>query len=397
MKSRFFLLICTLAILCFVNPDISNSKLKKADQKSNSLESKQDSISINIAQGVLKSKLRNDAVNLLTDFMLHYTDFNGLMNLFSTESKQYINIPFFSYHLPDFFSKGAFTKYKPTLLSIYVIENDTIAKVSFNRIDSVGNTNLKAIFNFGLTTINSELKLENMVMVNSDGWIHRKVGTIEYVFPKCHKFSQQNADSMKTFNEKLSKIFNVTSFEIRYFITNNNIELQRLRGIDYLVDLYSLNIRSGLAEPNNGIIYSGNGSEYYPHEMVHLYIREWIGANNYHPWFDEGLATFLGGSRGMSLDWHLKELASYSSMNDLEFTDLLNMQRQVTESTNIEYTIGGLICKLAYEKGGIASVKELFAVGKTDDDFYKGIYNVLGIKRDDLNKYIINELSQYSK
>src|SRR5690554_4234034 len=101
MKLIYFLLICISVSSCSLEPDFAiRSEFKKTEQESNQFESKQV-LTINVADGVLESQLRDDAVNLLTEFLNHYDDYYGLMDLFSAESKQYINNPFYSYHVPE--------------------------------------------------------------------------------------------------------------------------------------------------------------------------------------------------------------------------------------------------------------------------------------------------------
>lgn len=397
IASFLVLFVATLLISCNSesNPTRNEPLKEKLGINEDSLMDK-DSVNIHIADGVSSSKLREETVGLLTDFLMNYLNPSRLINLYDVESREYIHNTFSSYHIWEFLEEDAFITYKPTLLSIYTMDTDTIAKVSFNNIDSLGNTNLEAIFNFGLTYSKSELLLKNMVMVNSKGWVHRKVGVIEYIFPDCYNFSEQNANRMIEFNRELSELFKVEPFDYRYYITANEIELQKLRGIDYLVNMYSMNNSTGAAEAANNLIFAGNGSEYYPHELVHLFVRKWIGANSYHLWFDEGLATLLGGSGGMGLDYHLGALAEYSKNNSIDFSDVLNCRVQISDTTGFMYAVGGLLCKLAFEKGGIELVKVLFLAGKTDENFYEAIESVLGVKQEDLNQYILLELEPYS-
>jgi aminopeptidase N len=43
---------------------------------------------------------------------------------------------------------------------------------------------------------------------------------------------------------------------------------------------------------------------------VHLYTNE-IYPDGYHFWLNEGFATYMGGSSGYDLDWHIEKLKAY--------------------------------------------------------------------------------------
>ena len=62
--------------------------------------------------------------------------------------------------------------------------------------------------------------------------------------------------------------------------------------------------------------------------------------------------------------------------------------------TEYNYAIGGLICKLIYEKKGINGLFELLKSGSTDADFYKVIENNFNIKKQDFGAFIRAELKK---
>lgn len=127
--------------------------------------------------------------------------------------------------------------------------------------------------------------------------------------------------------------------------------------------------------------------ENYFHEVVHIYLNKLFPASQ----LVEGLAVFYGGSLGHDLKWHLTRLNDYLNqhpeinLNDLEkflYTD---------NYTNPSSAIQGLLCYIAYQKGGLEGLKKLMSY----DDTYVAIEKEFGIKKDGLNKYLRQQIKVY--
>ena len=59
------------------------------------------------------------------------------------------------------------------------------------------------------------------------------------------------------------------------------------------------------------------------------------------------------------------------------------------------YAIGGLICKVAYERNGMEAIHQLLMSGKTNEDFYQGIEEVLCVERSCLSDFLYEEIKKY--
>jgi hypothetical protein len=68
--------------------------------------------------------------------------------------------------------------------------------------------------------------------------------------------------------------------------------------------------------------------------------------------------------------------------------------KTLDQYTDYRYVLGGLIIKKAFEKGSYELVKKMLNAGKEDTDFYGAIEKYLGIKRQDLNTIIRQELKE---
>ncbi|MGB0178090.1 MAG: hypothetical protein ACPF9D_13055, partial [Owenweeksia sp.] len=126
---------------------------------------------------------------------------------------------------------------------------------------------------------------------------------------------------------------------------------------------------------------------------VHLFVdRLYTGK---HHWTSEGLATYLGGSRGYPLEWHLVRTQQY--LEEHPETDLNNMLDLITmdEYTGYRYALGGFVIHKLHEKGGWELVKEFMSPGSDNNDYYAKLEEHLGVTRNELNSYMRSELKAY--
>ncbi|MCB0761382.1 MAG: hypothetical protein KDC12_07675, partial [Flavobacteriales bacterium] len=114
---------------------------------------------------------------------------------------------------------------------------------------------------------------------------------------------------------------------------------------------------------------------------------------NKHFWITEGLATYLGGSRGMSLDWHIRRTTTY--LNEHPEIDLNNKLEldNLDAHTSFHYVLGGLVVQRVFEDGGWEMLKDFMNSGTTDEEYYRAIEQYLGVRRSDLNSYIRKQLN----
>ncbi len=109
--------------------------------------------------------------------------------------------------------------------------------------------------------------------------------------------------------------------------------------------------------------------------------------------FIEGFCTYFGGSRGESFEWHKENLKKHLTQHpELNLNNLLEL-RNMDYITDYRYVLGGYFIQLAYENGGANMVKQLLSSGSSDEEFYKALESILGIKKDSLNEYIRTNLN----
>jgi len=236
------------------------------------------------------------------------------------------------------------------------------------------------------------LKLFNPFPINQTLYMaKRKIGPITYIYPSNHKFNKSLAKKQNRKIQKIAREFGFNLSNYNYFFTNNRTEHFGIQGYDFHFENIGVEIPSGRADVTNKIAYSQGCGEYYPHELIHLFLNP--AYPNAHTWFIEGFCTYFGQSRGKSLDWHKQILKIHLNNHpELDLRNLLELNN-MDNLTGFKYVFGGYFIQLAYEKGGANLVKQLLSAGSTNDDFYQSLESILKIKKDGLNEYIRKNLN----
>lgn len=268
-------------------------------------------------------------------------------------------------------------------------------KSVFSHIDENNEIQIDNIITVYAKKIKNKFKLSSSTQYHRKIWNKKSIGSITYYIHPEHKFSQIEADRMKTFNDSIALKFEMKPLKFDYFTTNHSRDVVQVLGYDYMPRMYRPEQTGGLADTNNNIIYAGNNSEYYPHESVHLYVNA-KNSKYKHFLINEGIAALFGGSSGHSLGWHLRKLKEFLLKNpDYNFNSLDELKKDIPNGeymTDLRYVIGGLVCKNIYEKEGMKGLYEAMDSGRTDKDFYRLIYEKFGVDKQDFEDYIKSEV-----
>lgn len=293
----------------------------------------------------------------------------------------------------DYFNDDHY--YKPTLLSIVQLDSCDLAYIAFSHQENNELANVSSIIKVLITEVNGKKKIGNGFNFNLKKykWKHNKVGVIDYYNAPQLSINYQQADSMNNFNELIAERMQTKLIRFSYLVSDNFEQLQQIKGILYEATSFV----GAQAETYSKRIYVSTGTFYYPHELVHLYTYQLFKYGYFHSLFYEGLATYWGGSRGRSLQKHLEDISRYTKANSsISLEDINNYKTiWVNGYTDTFYAIGGLICKLAYEKQGFKGLETLFNAGTTNANAYEAIEKVLGVKKADLNVFLRKELQKY--
>lgn len=303
------------------------------------------------------------------------------------EQESYLNFDF----LESEFNPSLYMGYPIHVLSISSINEVYEIKAQFSFCKDDNTPFVLAIVNYFAKKEEDEFKLYNALKFNKQNWKCETNGIIDFYFPNYHKFDKEKADKLNVFVKTICKNFDVEPKPFDYFLADNFDEIQRLKGIDYYVGMGGESTPSGKASENK--VYCSGLGEYYPHEVFHVQIDDHYP--NKHFWVSEGMATFLGGSRGKSLEWHIKKTNEYLKREpEINLNNLLELDN-LDNITAYHYVLGGLIIEKIYEKGGWELIKKFMQSGKSDSDYYNAIEKYLGIHQTELNFYLRNELESY--
>ncbi len=260
-------------------------------------------------------------------------------------------------------------------------------KAMFSSCESDGTPYVLTIVNFYAKKEIENYKLYNALFINRKRWLTNKIGLVSFYSPLYHKFDSAKAKKMSDFAIELCKNLELEPVPFEYYLAGDFDELQNIKGIDYWLGM------GGEVKPtgrggNGSVFCSGMGENYF-HEPFHVLVGLKYKS---HLWVAEGMATYLGGSRGQPLSWHITRVNKYLKDNlEINLNNLLSL-RTMDEYTDFRYVLGGLIAKRIFEKGGWKLIREFMNSGYSDEDYYNAIEKYLGIKRNDLNKYLRQEL-----
>lgn len=233
-----------------------------------------------------------------------------------------------------------------------------------------------------------EYRLYDPLKITTKDWRYKRVGPIDYYFPFNYYFDQRTAQQMAIFCQGLKNKYSLPDVEpIEFYIARNVDEISQAVGLDYF-----LGPTSGRSHAPNSQVFSALGSEWYPHEIVHIFFRE------FKPHFIlmEGIATLEGGSMNRSFDELVKELDSFFTINDtLTFQNILDSP-YLEGGTTIYYTTGAVLCKMAWEKKGAETVKTLLSGGYQNEELYQTLESVLGVTRENITQILRAKVKEYA-
>lgn len=334
----------------------------------------------------------NEPLNLWLNFLKTQDDKAGSKYWNTKEIEQFSDSTYFQMPDLDYFELGnkiETLNYGTTVLSITKLDSlyKITSKFEFRISDSASITPFIFHVYAKKEKSSDSLKLYNPFPINKKLSMEEfTFKNITYIYPKHHAFNKSLAKKQYRIVRTIEKDFELSLENASFIFTSDRSSYFEMRGYDFHFQNNGVEYPSGNADVPNSTVYSYGCNEYYPHEIVHLLINpKWP---NSHAWFLEGFATYFGGSRGKTLDWHLEKLnahlINYPELDLNNLLELINMD----DFTDFRYVIGGLFIKIAYEKGGTEMVKQIMTSENSDVGFYKTIESTLGVKKESINQYI---------
>lgn len=218
-------------------------------------------------------------------------------------------------------------------------------------------------------------------------WERRSPGHITFWYVPGHKPNPAKIDRAIRFVDSVTKLFSVPPPQhLDVYVGDSMDEVQRTIGLDFYPESSGPGQRSGGLNLGS-ILLVGNPTigEDYLHEFVHAVLGPSLSAGS--RLLSEGVATWLGGSRGRTTREMFALLRSYQQADStLSFTTLVRQGFDVADAdrgTNLLYATGALIVDAVYRKNGIASVRRIYQLRTDPNTLLRAISIELGVPPDD--------------
>lgn len=280
------------------------------------------------------------------------------------------------------------------ILSISKTENDYIIKSAFYDRETF---DIYAITNVVATKINDIFYLTNYQPKLIKDWQTRTVGNIIYHFYPEYQFNEEKAEQANAYLNKICSVFELKPEKINYFVCRDCEDIFKVKGFDYVLSMGN-GTECGFFDTYNNIIYAtALAGENHQHEITHF-------INNYFPNANEllltGLSAYWGDEnahKGKPLLYSIKRVNEYLKNHPEIDLNKPNEFWKLDEETNPQYVTGAIICDIAFEKGGINTLKHFLNNSKSEEEFLLFIEKELRVKKGDLNKTIRQRIEKISK
>jgi len=279
--------------------------------------------------------------------------------------------------------------YKPTLMELIEIDStQKLLKIGFvGHNKETDESIIRAIYNLiAVKSNNGKWYLRQAIEHITHNWIVQNENSITYLFPPEKSINQNEIKKQANDIKNICTFFNCEPIKITYYSCLNPKQVFEVKGFDYLPNMY-FSQTGGMADFGD-IVYSGNNSEFYTHEIVHVYTKKLYPKIN--RLLDEGLATYIGGSGLHDYEWHRAKMARYLKNAKINLGEhLMPYERlYIDGETPIPYMIGALICERTIR---IYGKKKLFELFKSGNDIVN-ILEEIGLTKENLTNEITEEL-----
>lgn len=292
-------------------------------------------------------------------------------------------------------------KLQPNVISITPdsISSDYVAHIAYIKLGALPSVEQ---MNYVLLSkdASGNYKLKKPTDYLTRNWKHYTVGSIEYIVTPNKQFNRQEAVRMDSFSRAIATYFHTDVIPVKFYSCGYYPYIWYPWGQDNFFMTGNYNrLTGGQAVPLDKSIYCGNNSEYYPHELVHVYTTfiamKLTGLTYISP---EGVSTFLGGSQGYDLEYHLKSVAKYSREHKLtKLEEVFNIPDGVIgdyNETEVRYAINGLVIKLVDDKQGYQGILKILTSGDESQAVIM-ICDMYKIKPETIYDFLMKELMKY--
>lgn len=273
--------------------------------------------------------------------------------------------------------------YLPTLVDIISTEkpNQKIVKIAFiGHNNETKENQLKLIYNLIANISQDKILFSKYLDFSTKKWKTFNKGSLIYKISPYKTINETEVSKQQKEIKEICNFFQCKPITITYYSCINPKELFEIRGFDYNPMMY-MDTTGGLADYGN-IIFSGNNSEIYTHEIIHIYTNNLFPKIN--KFIDEGIATFISGSGKYSYEWHRNKLKKFLNENkDYNFAEHTDAYERIyfENETSIPYLTSALILERTLHLYGKEKLIELL---KSEKDLWETL-EMVGLTKENIN------------
>ncbi len=338
----------------------------------------------------IKDGFEEQGVKIMKDFFVSKNE-NLYQNIYWSKS----DFQKYSYPYNDIYrieEKDSIKNYyQPQLIEIVDtdIKNQKLFKIAFigvNKNQSI----IKSIYNI-LVRKDETISLQRPLEFLTKNWTVKNIGNIEYVISPYRKLNEEDVEKQFEIERLLTSYFDLEPIKITYYSCKNPKELFEIKGFDYNPMMY-VGQTGGFAESN--IIFSANNSEFYAHELIHIYSQKRFPTIP--RLLDEGFAMLAGGSGVLDYQFHRENLIKYLQESpELNFSNYTEPYQRmyIYEETSVPYMVGAILCELILKEYGKEKLFELF---QSEEDLWVSL-DKIGITKENLDfklKFVLKNYAQ---
>ena len=280
-------------------------------------------------------------------------------------------------------------------LAVFDIKKADKDYYRIRNIWSMGDTNSKsylAIFNVFAKKTNSVYKLYNYFYIVKPKLQHYQADNIDYYYPSNYSFNSQKASQMAELYSKISLLYGKSDKrKVTYIIGNNLDEANNIIGFDYTIMSSSFSDAAYIIKEQNIILANREDNI---HEIIHSIFMPMFPEGN--SLFQEGIATYYGGSAGQDYFNLIKQLGNMINNNpDIDLSKFDNLNKVLDNGTNYFYTVGAICIDYALKIGGAKKVLALFQHTDSIDNAIFAIEKDLGIETNQIDSFLKKYVQNY--
>ncbi len=217
----------------------------------------------------------------------------------------------------------------------------------------------------------------------TDSWERRTKGPITYWYAPGQRPNTTKIDSVARFVDSVTKLFAVPGpVHLDAYVGPAMDEVERAIGLDFFPEPSGPGQRSGGL--NLGyVLLLGNPAigEAYFHEFVHAVLGPHLRAGS--ALFGEGVATWLGGSRGRSPREMYALVRGYQEADStLRLSALVRSGFQDSDAeraSDLLYGTGALVANAIFRRQGIAGLRKVYQSRADGDTLLRELATALGM------------------